>query len=193
MSMAYDPQRPLCLFASEASALAVPVDVNGTWLSHQVDLDSHGEIMRIGEPRSLLEGAFRIGASASKITDHKQERRSVPMNGNELASTSSSKNSSTAAGVALCYSETSASNKEGMVFVSPLVPDSKRYSNDSFDQLNDRISVHEKFRVRKTSVYSLSSSIHSNMPLQSSIHGTAYGSNQVSSHGNTAGDCNTNS
>lgn len=58
MSISYNPSKPLCLFASEAEALAVPVDTAGTWLTDRIDLDSHGEVMRLGPPRPLQEGAF---------------------------------------------------------------------------------------------------------------------------------------
>jgi hypothetical protein len=58
MSMSYHPYRPLVLFASEAEALAVPIDTAGNWLPERIDLDSRGEIMRIGTPRALCEGQF---------------------------------------------------------------------------------------------------------------------------------------
>jgi len=44
MSMAFDPKRSMCLFGSEAEAVAVPVDQAGQWLSHRLDLDSAGEV-----------------------------------------------------------------------------------------------------------------------------------------------------
>ena len=61
MSVSYDPKYPVCLFASEAAAVAVQVDTNGRFLTNRVDLDSKGEIIRIGRERALDEGSF-IGA-----------------------------------------------------------------------------------------------------------------------------------
>lgn len=58
MSIAFDPNRPIVLFASEAEALAVPVYESGKWLPQRIDLDSKGEIFRVGEPRALQEGSF---------------------------------------------------------------------------------------------------------------------------------------
>ena len=58
MSIAFDPKKPLCLFGSEAEAVAVPVERCGKWLSERIDLDTLGEVMRIGEPRALQEGSF---------------------------------------------------------------------------------------------------------------------------------------
>ena len=59
MSIAFDPDTPLVMFASEAEALAVPVRESGASLPVRVDLDGHGEVVRVGEPRALLEGRFR--------------------------------------------------------------------------------------------------------------------------------------
>ena len=58
MSLAFDPDLPIVLFGSEAEAVAVPVDESGRWLSERIDLDSNGEIMRIGPGRPLHEGTF---------------------------------------------------------------------------------------------------------------------------------------
>lgn len=58
MSMSFHPFVPVCLFASEAEALAVPVDPDGRWLPERIDLDSKGEIIRIGHPRPLIEGTY---------------------------------------------------------------------------------------------------------------------------------------
>jgi hypothetical protein len=58
MSLSYDPMRPIVLFGSEAEAVAVPVDRSGAWQPARIDLDSRGEIVRIGSPRPLLEGTF---------------------------------------------------------------------------------------------------------------------------------------
>lgn len=49
MSMSYDPNRPICLFASQAEACAVPIDNKGGHLTQRIDLDSRGEIIRIGK------------------------------------------------------------------------------------------------------------------------------------------------
>ncbi len=65
MSLSYDPYQPIVLFASEAEALAVPVYESGRWLSQRIDLDSHGEIFRLGVSRSLVEGSF-IGKDEEK-------------------------------------------------------------------------------------------------------------------------------
>jgi hypothetical protein len=67
MSIAFDPKKPICLFASEAEALAVPVFDSGKWLPERFDLDSHGEIVRIGAVRALLEGSY--SSSLSKNSD----------------------------------------------------------------------------------------------------------------------------
>lgn len=42
MSLSYDPDLAMCLFGSEASAVAVPVESMGTWLCNRLDLDSKG-------------------------------------------------------------------------------------------------------------------------------------------------------
>lgn len=58
MSMSFDPHKPIALFGSEAEAIAVPVDEDGGWLKSRIDLDSKGEIMRIGCPRALDDGTY---------------------------------------------------------------------------------------------------------------------------------------
>jgi hypothetical protein len=73
MSFSFDPQNPIVLFASEAEALAVPVYKSGQWLPERIDLDSHGEIFRLGEPRALMEGSFSHGV---KITNSKSHHHS---------------------------------------------------------------------------------------------------------------------
>jgi hypothetical protein len=82
MSIAFDPLRPIVLFASEAEALAVPVYKSGKWLPERIDLDSHGEIFRLGQPRPLLEGSFGFGIekkgnkkvpSSTNLTKKKKE------------------------------------------------------------------------------------------------------------------------
>ena len=60
MSFAFDQDLPLVLYGSEAEAVAVPVDSEGRWLSERLDLDSKGEVIRIGLPRSLIEGSDSI-------------------------------------------------------------------------------------------------------------------------------------
>eukprot|EP01038_Epipyxis_sp_PR26KG_P011709 gene11709-15674_t len=72
MSLAFDPDRPICLFGSEAEALAVPVDVKGNWLKERLDLDSHGEIIRVGEPRALIEGSFCSGKNENEWKEELQ-------------------------------------------------------------------------------------------------------------------------
>jgi hypothetical protein len=58
MSVAFDPDRSICLYGSEAEAIAVPVDEEGVWLPERIDLDSKGEIMRLGAARALIEGNY---------------------------------------------------------------------------------------------------------------------------------------
>ena len=59
--------------------MAVPVDDFGQWLPERIDLDSHGEIMRIGNPRPLLEGSFfgKLMRRNNKTHLDKKLRRSV--------------------------------------------------------------------------------------------------------------------
>jgi hypothetical protein len=42
----------------KAEAVAVPVDSKGAWQPHRIDLDSSGEVVRLGTARPLLEGSF---------------------------------------------------------------------------------------------------------------------------------------
>jgi hypothetical protein len=58
MSVSFGPDLPVCLYGSEAEAIAVPVDIDGGWLPERIDLDSKGEIMRLGRPRDLIEGKY---------------------------------------------------------------------------------------------------------------------------------------
>jgi hypothetical protein len=58
MSVAFDPDRSVCLYGSEAEAIAVPIDEEGVWLPERIDLDSKGEVMRLGLPRALIEGKY---------------------------------------------------------------------------------------------------------------------------------------
>jgi hypothetical protein len=55
MSLAFDQELPLVLYGSEAEAVSVPVDTEGRWLPQRIDLDSKGEVMRVGLARTLLE------------------------------------------------------------------------------------------------------------------------------------------
>ena len=64
MSISYDDTKPIVLFGSEAEAVRVHVDKFGNSLTHQLDLDSKGEIMRIGYPRDLREGSCAVAKTA---------------------------------------------------------------------------------------------------------------------------------
>jgi hypothetical protein len=66
MSISFDTSKPIVLYGSEAEAVAVPIDKGGNWLPNRIDLDSHGEIMRIGKPRQLIEGFFREATAEKK-------------------------------------------------------------------------------------------------------------------------------
>jgi len=58
MSIAFNDLLPIVLFGSEAEAVAVPVTQSGDFLPLRLDLDSKGEIFRIGEPKLFDEGTF---------------------------------------------------------------------------------------------------------------------------------------
>jgi hypothetical protein len=59
MSVSFDNSLPICLFGSEADALAVPINKQGKHLKNRLDLDSHGgEIVRIGKQKMLIDGSF---------------------------------------------------------------------------------------------------------------------------------------
>lgn len=73
MSVSFDPLRNICLFGSEATALQVPVDTSGAWLQERIDLDSKGEIMRLGVPRQLVDDSY------SKT--RRQQRNGIRMRG----------------------------------------------------------------------------------------------------------------
>lgn len=77
MSIAFDPLRPVVLFASEAEALAVPVYKSGKWLPERIDLDSHGEIFRLGDPRGLNEGTYSTGRTSVKKKESKKKKAPV--------------------------------------------------------------------------------------------------------------------
>lgn len=68
MAISYDNNHPIVLFGSETEALAVPVFESGKWLHHRLDLDSKGEVLRCGLPRSLQDGTFASSAQHSKPT-----------------------------------------------------------------------------------------------------------------------------
>lgn len=82
MSIAFDPMRPIVLFASEAEALAVPVYESGKWLPQRIDLDSHGEIFRCGEPRALQEGSFTDTVRTRHIIPTKKSKKKSSSNQN---------------------------------------------------------------------------------------------------------------
>lgn len=83
MSIAFDHDTPLVLFASEAEALNVSVRESGKSLPYRIDLDGHGEIVRVGEPRALLEGRFRDKAERAL------DKSSLRENGHSGAGTES--------------------------------------------------------------------------------------------------------
>ena len=58
MSFSFDPRKSIMLFGSEVEALSVPIFQTGQWLAQRIDLDSHGEVVRLGEVRALQEGNF---------------------------------------------------------------------------------------------------------------------------------------
>lgn len=58
MSVAYDTDIPIVLFGSEAEAVAVPVLKSGKWLPNRIDLNSKGEVMRIGLPSPMYDGTY---------------------------------------------------------------------------------------------------------------------------------------
>lgn len=69
MSISFDPHRSIVLFASEAEALNVPIDVGSTHcLPLRIDLDGSGEIVRLGERRQLMEGGFKSNYGNSNIS-----------------------------------------------------------------------------------------------------------------------------
>jgi len=58
MSVSYDTDIPIVLFGSEAEAVAVPVSKSGMWLKNRIDLNSKGEVMRIGLPSPMFDGNY---------------------------------------------------------------------------------------------------------------------------------------
>jgi hypothetical protein len=76
MSISFDPHRSIVLFASEAEALNVPIDVGSTphCLPLRIDLDGSGEIVRLGDRRQLMEGGFK--------SNNNNNRRSSGSNNN---------------------------------------------------------------------------------------------------------------
>jgi len=88
MSVSFDPHRSIVLFASEAEALNVPIDIGSTHcLPLRIDLDGSGEIVRLGERRHLMEGRF-------KSDRNKSSRRSSSSNGVVLYNNCNSSRSS---------------------------------------------------------------------------------------------------
>lgn len=78
MSISFDPHRSIVLFASEAEALNVPIDVGSTphCLPLRIDLDGSGEIVRLGDRRQLMEGGFK------SYNNNKNNNRDVVNNNN---------------------------------------------------------------------------------------------------------------
>lgn len=68
MSVAFDLNSPIVLFGSEAEALAVPVYKSGKWLNIRIDLDSKGEVVRLGEAMNLISGTFNRNTSKQDDT-----------------------------------------------------------------------------------------------------------------------------
>ena len=83
MSLAYDHELPLVLSGSEAEAVAVPIDSEGRWLSERLDLDSKGEVIRVGTPRPLIEGSD--DGSPLLLTSGVEIRSFSLVNGKELS------------------------------------------------------------------------------------------------------------
>jgi hypothetical protein len=73
MSVAFDPDRPICLYGSEAEAIAVPVDEEGVWLPERIDLDSKGEVMRLGAPRPLVDGNYMPVTKVNNVDEEEKE------------------------------------------------------------------------------------------------------------------------
>lgn len=73
MSVSFSPDLPICLYGSEAEAIAVPVDHEGGWLPERIDLDSKGEIMRLGRPRDLIEGKYNHFSQHDRHEETKEQ------------------------------------------------------------------------------------------------------------------------
>ena len=58
MSVSYDNDINLVLFGSEAAAVAVQVTRSGSFLKNRIDLNSKGEVMRIGLPSTMFDGTY---------------------------------------------------------------------------------------------------------------------------------------
>ena len=69
MSVAFDEASPMVLFGSNVDAVAVPVDTKERWLANRIDLDSNGEVMRLGVPKAFIEGGFRYRREPSGIAE----------------------------------------------------------------------------------------------------------------------------
>ena len=78
MSVAFQEDTPLVLFGSEAEAVAVAVTVTDDFLKNRIDLDSKGEIMRIGLPKALDSGLFaNQGSNKSSAPAQTTSNRSL--------------------------------------------------------------------------------------------------------------------
>jgi hypothetical protein len=170
MSLGYDNIRPIVLFASEASALAVPVDTDAAWLKKRIDLDSHGEIIRIGEPRCFIEGSFEPIQGQDSDSPAPPADTTAPVEANSLEGVEQASNKQSSKD---SISTASVSYKNPTIFPVPIEsykPASGKGAHDrsAFDLLNDRISVHEKFQRHR-------SSSHASSIPSSSLHGSVHG------------------
>ena len=108
MSISFDPHRSIVLFASEAEALNVPIDVGSTprCLPLRIDLDGSGEIVRLGDRRQLMEGGFKSYNKDKKhnnwdivnnciYSNFRRSRTGSNNNQNEMIFNSNNKNSNT--------------------------------------------------------------------------------------------------
>ena len=89
LSLSLSPS--LTLLGSEAEALAVPVDQQGKWLPERIDLDSHGEIMRIGVQRALVEGRYTRSGSQEPSHAPKTKGKSPSIPYDDIPPTRSSR------------------------------------------------------------------------------------------------------
>ena len=93
MSISFDPHRSIVLFASEAEALNVPIDVGSTphCLPLRIDLDGSGEIVRLGDRRQLMEGGFKSYKNNNN-NNNNNNNRDVVNNNNYRRSSGSNNN-----------------------------------------------------------------------------------------------------
>eukprot|EP00808_Paulinella_micropora_P025691 g57099.t1 len=77
MCMSYDPElhNGLVLFGSEGDAMAVPVQASGGWLSHRIDLNPKGEVVRLGLPRALIVGGYTNMQARAGLPSCKREEK----------------------------------------------------------------------------------------------------------------------